>query len=442
MMLFLQLATVLVACRAVGLLFRRLGQTQVVADMVAGFLLGPTLLGFVFPAIQDHLFPTAVQPPGGGESITHPSLHVLYVIGQLGLVLYMFLVGLAFDNGLLVRHLKESATASVAGIIAPVAVGGLIGWQLASGDTFFPDSVAPWQAALFVAAALAITAFPMLARIVYEEKLTRTKLGTVAVACAAADDAAAWILLAVVVAAAKGDPQVAVIAVVGSLVYGVFMTTAGRRLLTRLGRWATTTRNGPPESGLRPEALGLVTVVLLLCAWFTEWTGVYSVFGAFILGAVMPRGVFAEELRRRIEPVTVHILLPVFFVYSGLNTDLNVLVDPTVLMVFAVVLVASFAAKGGACTLAWRATGSSWRDAAALGSLMNARGLMELILLNVGRAEGLITVELYTVLALMTVVTTMSASPLYRRIRRGAPPTTPPEDPSAPKALPEPAIPR
>ncbi len=164
-----------------------------------------------------------------------------------------------------------------------------------------------------------------------------------------------------------------------------------------------------------------MVVVLLVCATFTEWVGVYSVFGAFVLGAAMPRGAFADSIAGRLEPVTACVLLPLFFVYSGLNTRLDVVLDPAVLTTLLLVLVVAVAVKGGACTLAWRATGSSWRDAASLGSLMNARGLMELILLNIGRDAGLITVELYTVLALMTIITTLAATPLYEWIQRRGP---------------------
>ncbi|MEV1084870.1 cation:proton antiporter [Streptomyces sp. NPDC050211] len=415
MLFFVQLAAVLAVCRLLGLLLRRLGQPQVVADMAAGFLLGPTLLGHVFPALFDDLFPRLLTVPGTATDIQHPALTTLFVAGQLGLVLYMFVVGLKFDHSILAGHLRQSAVASAAGVLAPIVVGGLLGWYLADGDLWFADDVAAWQAAVFVGAACAITAFPMLARIIHDRGLTRTKIGTVALACAAVDDAAAWILLAIVVAAAQGDPMVALLALGGSALYVAVLLGVKRVAGARFARWST------GEGGARPEALGAVVVVLLVCATFTEWVGVYSVFGAFVLGTCMPRGAFADEIGRRLEPVTSYVLLPLFFVYAGLGTRLDVVFDPTVLATLLLVLVVAFAVKGGACTLAWRATGSSWRDAASLGSLMNARGLMELILLSIGRDAGLITVELYTVLALMTVLTTFAATPLYEWIeRRGA----------------------
>ncbi|PZT70861.1 hypothetical protein DN402_06045 [Streptomyces sp. SW4] len=228
MLFFLQLAAVLAVCRIAGLLLRRLGQPQVVADMVAGFLLGPTLLGHVFPALFDDLFPQVLTVPGTGTDIQHPALATLFVAGQLGLVLYMFVVGLKFDHSILAGHVRQSAVASAAGVLAPIVAGGVLGWYLAGGELWFADGVAAWQAALFVGAACGITAFPMLARIVHERGMTRTTVGTVALACAAVDDAAAWILLAVVVAAAQGDPVVALLALGGSAAYVVVLLAVKR----------------------------------------------------------------------------------------------------------------------------------------------------------------------------------------------------------------------
>ncbi|MER7056248.1 cation:proton antiporter [Streptomyces sp. NPDC000351] len=430
MLFFVQLAVVLAACRLLGVLLRRLGQPQVVADMVAGFLLGPTLLGHVFPALFDDLFPQVVTVPGTGVDIQHPALATLFVAGQLGLVFYMFVVGMRFDHSILAGHVRQSAAASMVGVAAPLLVGGLLGWYLAGGDLWFAEDVAGWQAAVFLGASCAITAFPMLARIINERGLTRTKVGTLALACAAVDDAAAWILLAVVVAAVQGDPGVALLALGGSAAYVVLLLCVRRVAGDRFVRWGT----GP--AGVRPEALGAMVVVLLVCATFTEWVGVYSVFGAFLLGTCMPRGAFADEIGRRIEPVTNYVLVPLFFVYSGLNTRLDVVFEPAVLGTLLVVLVVAFAVKGGACALASRSAGSSWRDAASLGALMNARGLMELILLGIGRDAGLITVELYTVLALMTVITTVAATPLYEWISgRGTDPAAT-ATPSGPRPAP------
>lgn len=410
---FLQMAVILAVYRLLWPLFRWLHQTQVVAIMVAGFLLGPSLLGAVAPDAQEWLFPQKVTV--GGESVTHPSLAALYVVGQLGLVLYMFLVGTAFNTEILSRHLKHAAATSAAGIGTPMVLGGLVGWAMvAGGGEFFPGGVSEWQGALFVAAAVAITAFPMLAWIIYDSGLTHTRIGTMALACAAADDAAAWILLAAVVASTEDDPATAVEAVVGGALYLAVMMTVGRRLLARLGRWsdAQTARGESLPTG----ALVTTMLVMLLGAWFTDEVGIYAVFGAFVAGAVMPRGRLTETLRERLEPLTAYVLVPAFFVYSGLNTKLSLIFERTTLVMLGVVLLVAFVGKGVSVALAARSQGVAWREAGGLGALMNARGLMELILLNIGLNAHIVTQRLYTILALMAIITTFAATPLYEWI--------------------------
>lgn len=411
---FIQLAVVLFACWAVGLLLRRIGQPQVVADMLAGFLLGPTLLGFVFPSLQDWLFPSTLRVAGDASdvTVTHPSLVVLYVLGQLGLVLYMFVVGLSFRLDILGGHLRSALGSSVAGVVFPIITGGVLGWILSRDRTFFDADIAAWQAALFVGAAMAVTAFPMLARIIFENGLTGTPTGTVALACAAVDDTIAWILLALVVSASHNDASLALLAVGGAIVYVVVMLTVGRRLTRRLSSWSM------DAGGLRSPGLILTMVILLACAVFTEAVGVYAVVGAFLFGAVLPRGPFNQALQERIEPVTARVLLPLFFIYSGLITQFNLLLDPKVLQVLVAVVAVAFISKGLACTAGARFAGLAWGPAASVGALMNARGLMELVLLNIGLQAGLVTPALYTVLALMTVITTLAATPLYFFIQR------------------------
>ncbi|MER5336877.1 cation:proton antiporter [Micromonospora sp. NPDC002717] len=419
---FLQLAVVLFTCWSVGLLLRRLGQPQVVADMVAGFLLGPTLLGLLLPALQGWLFPTTLHLDAGdaGSRIAHPSLIVLYVAGQLGLVLYMFVVGMSFRTDVLTGHLRSALGSSVAGVIAPIATGAVLGWVLASNRTFFDEKVAAWQAALFVGTAMAITAFPMLARIIHENNLGGSPTGTVALACAAVDDTVAWVLLAVVVSSAQGDASVALLALGGGLLYVLVVLTVGRTLSVRLARWAM------DDDGLRPAGLITTMIILLLCAAYTEAVGIYAVVGAFLFGVAIPRGRFTEALRVCIEPVTVRLLLPTFFVYSGLATQFSVLTDPGVLLVLVIVVVVAFLSKGVACTIGARTAGLPWGAAASVGALMNARGLMELVLLNIGLEKGLVTPALYTVLALMTVITTLAATPLYYFIQRRSGSPAPP----------------
>lgn len=393
--LFLQLTVILATCRLSGRLLRYLGQTQVVSEMVAGVLLGPSLLGLLAPHAQNWLFPRG------------PQMSILYALSQIGLVLYMFLIGLELNRGLLLQHSRDAITISLSGILAPVLLGGALGWMIADNAAVFTHQIAPWQAALFIASAVSITAFPMLARILHESGIAQTKIGTLTLAAAAMNDAAAWAFLACVIATVKENAMIAVLAIGGGLVYALAMIFVGRpafRLFERL-----TIR----DDGVRVETLAWLMLVLMFCAWLTDVIGIYSIFGAFVCGAVMPRGRFQREVVERLEPLSVSLLLPTFFVYSGLNTRMNLLVDPSLLAITIAVMFVAFACKGGGCLLASRATGASWRESAAVGALMNARGLMELILVNIALEKGLITYGLFTVLVLMAIVTTMVASPLY-----------------------------
>ncbi len=413
--LFLQLAVIVAACRLAGRLLRPLGQSQVVSEMIAGVVLGPSLLGLVAPDVQAWLFPTKLAVAGAeGVMVQHPTMTVLFAMSQVGLVLYMFLIGLELDLKILTDHARGALAVSVAGIALPMAMGGVLGVWMAGDRALFPGEVAWWQAALFVASAMAITAFPMLARILYESGLTGTRLGTLAIGAAAFDDAAAWSLLACVLATFQGSASIAVLAVGGGLAYGLFMATIGRGLLRRLFAGAAT------QAGtLTAGTMSTLLLVLALCAWLTDWVGIYSIFGAFIAGVCMPRGPFAEATRKSIEPLTVSLLLPLFFVFSGLNTRLDLLVSPALAGVTLLTIAVAFVCKGLGCGLASRAVGASWRESAAIGVLMNARGLMELILANVALERGMISPELFSILVLMAVVTTLAASPLFRAIAGG-----------------------
>ncbi|WP_084505386.1 cation:proton antiporter [Nocardia harenae] len=410
---FLQLAVLLVVCRLVWPVFRWLGQIRVVAIMGAGFLLGPSVLGALWPAGQQWLFPVAVDTAAGRT--THPSLAILYVVGQLGLVLYMFLVGAGFRTEIFAAHFRVAGVTAAAGLVVPMLLGGAAGLALIRGDGWFADGVATWQAVLFTAAAVAITAFPMLAWMIDECGLAETRVGTMALACAATDDAVAWILLAAVVAGSAGSMDGAVVAGIGTALFVGFMLTAGRRLLRRLGGPAA----ADPAQPIAP-ALLVVLVVLLCSAWITDLIGVHAVFGAFVAGLAMPRGPLLDMLRARTEPLVSGLLLPAFFVFAGLNTDLGLLLVHGALLVTAVVLVLSFGGKFGAVTLAARYQGLSWPEAGALGAFANARGLTELVLLTIGLTQGIITPALYTVFAVMAFATTLATTPLYRAFERRA----------------------
>lgn len=413
---FLQIVVILATYRLLWPLFRRLGQVQVVAIMVAGFLLGPSVLGWLWPAAQHWLFPTTLTI--GAETITHPNLVAIYVVGQLGLVLYMFLVGSSFKLDILGAHTRQAGATSAAGIGVPLVLGGVLGWWMVDSGGYFTDKVAHWQGGLFVAAAVAITAFPMLAWIVYDSGLLDTRLGTMSLSCAAVDDACSWVLLATVVATAKGSLLGAVVAVGGGLLYLLFMVYLGKPLLARLDTWTPRSADTERTGGLPIAQLSIILLVVLTASWFTDLVGIYSVFGAFVAGLVMPRGALLDAVRERFEPLTAYLLLPGFFIYSGLNTQLTLILDGPTLLMAGIVLVVSFAAKFGAVGLAARWQGMSWYEAGSMGALANARGLMELILLNIGLEAGLISGTLYTILAVMTIITTFVATPLQRLFER------------------------
>jgi len=393
--LFLQLSVILLACRIVGRLLRPLGQTQVVGEMVAGVLLGPSLLGLLAPECQNWLFPDGAQ------------MSILYALSQIGLVLYMFLIGMELNRDLLVEHSRNAVIISLSGILAPVIVGGALGWLIADNPALFTHRILAWQAALFLASAVSITAFPMLARIVHESGIAKTPIGTLTLAGAAVNDAAAWAFLACVIAMVRANAMIAVLAIGGGLAYALAMIFIARPAF-RLFEWLTIRYDA-----VRPEMVAMLLLVLMLCAWFTELIGIYAIFGAFVCGAVMPRGRFQREVVQRLESLTVTLLLPTFFVYSGLNTRMNLVVAPGLLGVTVTTLLVAFACKGGGCMIATRVAGASWRESAAVGALMNARGLMELILVNIALEKGLITYGLFAILVLMAIVTTMLASPLY-----------------------------
>ena len=396
---FFQIAFILATCRVVGLIARRFGQPQVVGEMIAGVVMGPSLFGLLFPDAQAHIFPKS-------------SLTITYAVAQLGLVLYMFLIGVEFQVDLIRKRLRSAASVSLSGILTPFMLGSLLALMLVRSGDYFAPSVARWEAMLFMGAAMSITAFPMLARIIYERGLTGTSLGTLALAAGSMDDAAAWCILAIVLASFNSNAVIAIAAIGGGVLYAAVVLTIGKRLLARLGRKVE--RDGVMSA----PTFTFVLMLVMLGAWVTDAVGIYAVFGAFILGTAMPRGVFAHELERRLEPLTTNFLLPLYFVYSGLNTRLG-LVDS--IMLWSVALLILFAAcfgKGIACWLAARLNGEDNREALAIGTLMNARGLMELIILNIGLERGVITPTLFTIMVMMAIVTTLMASPLFEFVYR------------------------
>ncbi len=397
---FLQMFFILGCCRLVGWFSRKLGQPQVVGEMIAGVLLGPSLFGLLFPALQKQLFPP-------------DSLKTLYVGAQLGVGLYMFLVGVEFKTDLFRSRVRSAASVSLAGMIVPFACAAALAPWLIKVPGLFSEKANLFEAILFLGAAISITAFPMLARIIYERGITGTALGTLALSAGAIDDAAAWCVLAIVIASFQKLPDgsinsiIAIKAIAGGLLYATFMILAGRRLLAPLGRLVER------EGKMSPTILACVLMLFCLGAWAMDAVGIHAVFGGFLLGTAMPRGLFARELQQKLQPMAVVFLLPMFFTFSGLNTRLDMVNSPQLFLIALAVLAASVFGKGVACWAAARLNGEDNRTALAVGALMNARGLMELIIINIGLQKGIIQPALFSIMVLMAIVTTLMASPIF-----------------------------
>lgn len=394
---FLQIFFILAVCRGMGWLLKRyFGQPQVMGEMIAGVMLGPSLLGLFAPQLQAAIFPMDARP-------------TLFAAAQLGIGLYMFTVGLRFETNHFRHNAKSAFAVSLSGISAPFLIAiVLTPWLISLG--FFGASVTPFQATLFMGAAISITAFPMLARIIQERGLSRTPLASLALSSGAIDDAAAWVGLAVVLANFGGGAAVAVKAIVGGGLFAAFMIFLGPRVFAPLARWAE--RDGR----VTPALLSVVIMLFALSAWAMDAAGIHSVFGGFLLGVAMPRGLLTQEIRRQVEPITTALLVPLFFTFSGLNTQLSMVNSVSLIGVAAVILLASILAKGGACWVAARLTGQDNPTALAVGTLMNARGLMELIIINIGLQRGIIGPALFSMLVLMAIITTLMTSPLFELV--------------------------
>ncbi|TCZ84246.1 cation:proton antiporter [Lysobacter sp. N42] len=396
---FLQAAVILLVARLVGRLARRFGQPQVVGEMIAGVTLGPSLLGLVLPGVQQALFPA-------------DTLDTLYVLAQFGVGLYMFLVGTEFRDDHFRARYRSALSVSLAGILAPFVLAfALVPWLL-TVPGLFSAKAGPLQASLFLGAAIAITAFPMLARIIHERGLAGSPLGTLALTAGAIDDAAAWCILAIVLASFGKGWEQAWLAIGGGAAFAAFMLVVGRRLLRRLADHVL------PGQPLSATLLAVVLAIFSLCAFAMDAVGIHAVFGGFLLGACMPKGALTEKLRAALQPFVVVFLLPMFFTFSGLKTQLGLVVEPGLVLATVAILLASFCGKGIACWAAARASGETQTDAMAIGALMNARGLMELILINIGLQAGVIGPGLFSILVLMAIVTTLAATPLFNWIMR------------------------
>ena len=395
---FLQLAIIIITCRIVGKLGQKfLGQPQVVGEMIAGVLLGPSLFGLFFPEAQATVFP-------------EPTKNVLYAGAQLGVGLYMFLVGTTLQLEIFRAKARSAISVSLAGIIAPFLIAVAITPYLLTVPGLFTTGVSQANATLFMGACIALTAFPMLARIINERGLSNTSLGTLSLTAGAFDDAVSWCVLAVVLATFGAGPGIAVLAIGGGIAYAAFILLFGRRLLAPLGRMVER------EGEMSMTVLGITLALFCLSAFIMDAVGIHAIFGGFILGVVMPRGLFVDELKKKVEPLAVVLLLPMFFTYSGLNTRMDMVNTVPLFLIALGILAASILAKFGACYAAARVAGEDNRTALGIGALMNSRGLMELIIINIGLQKGIIGPTLFSMLVLMAIVTTMMASPLFELV--------------------------
>ena len=391
----LALAVVAVAARAVGLLVARVGQPPVIGEVLAGILLGPSLLGALSPGLENFLFPASARPTLG-------------VISQIGVILYMFVVGLEFDPASLRRRAAPYVVTSQASIAVPFALG----WGLATliyRDLSQPG--VPFLAfAMFMGVAMSITAFPVLARILTDRGLSRTELGTAALTCAAVNDVTAWCLLAISVGIARATFADALVVLALTALFIGLLVFLGRPLATRL------------TAGADPEpSVGAVTWTLaglLVSAMVAEAIGIHAIFGAFLFGAIVPAtSPIADKLQHDRTPVVTILFLPAFFAVTGLRTEIGLLSTWADWGLCLLIIVLATAGKFGGTFVAARLTGMPKRLAARLGILMNTRGLMELVVLNVGLDLGVISPRLFTMMVLMAIVTTAMTTPLLELVR-------------------------
>ena len=389
------LAAVVLLGRFLGYLFRGIGQPPVIGEVVAGIMLGPSLLGRVWPDAYAFLLPSSVAPS-------------LNLLSQLGVVLYMFLVGVELDTSVFRGQLRATVFIALTGIAVPFALGAGLATSLF--PQLSPAGVAESHFVLFLGIAMSITAFPVLARILSDRGITRTPLGRLSLTCAAVADVTAWCLLALVVGVvqSKGGGLLTTVLTFGFI---AFMFVIVRPAVIRLlQRW--------DERETDRGVIAIVLVAVLLSAIVTEAIGVHAIFGAFLFGAVIPHDSrLARALEQRIEHLVTILLLPAFFAFAGMRTEIGLLTSVDAWLTCAALIVVATAGKFGGTLLAARITGQDWRQATGLGILMNTRGLMELIVLNLGLDLGIISPALFTMMVIMALVTTMATTPLLLAVR-------------------------
>jgi len=395
--LLAQIITIIIVARFFGWVFRKIGQPSVIGEIIAGIVLGPSLLGLYFPEFSLTLFPVE-------------SLGNLQFLSQIGLILFMFIIGMELDLKVLKNRAKEAVVISHASIVIPFALG--IGLAYFVYFKFAPADVAFLPFALFMGIAMSITAFPVLARIVQERGIHKTKLGAIVITCAAADDITAWCILAAVIAIVKAGTFVSSLYVIALAVsYVIVMLFVVKPFLKKIGELYGT------KNTLNKPVVAIFFLTLIISSYTTEIIGIHALFGAFMTGVIMPdiskfRNLFIEK----VEDVSLILLLPLFFVYTGLRTEIGLINDPLLWRVTGGIILVAVIGKFFGSALAAKFVGQNWRDSLTIGALMNTRGLMELIVLNIGLDLKVLTPEVFTMMVIMALVTTSMTGPALNLI--------------------------
>jgi len=390
--LLAQIVTIILVARFFGWVSRKIGQPSVIGEIVAGIVLGPSLVGMYWPEFSGMLFPK--------ESFGN-----LQFLSQIGLILFMFVIGMELDLKALKNKAHDAVVISHASIIIPFSLG--VGLAYFIYTQFAPQGIEFASFGLFLGIAMSITAFPVLARIVQERGLQKTKLGTIAITCAAADDITAWCILAAVIAIVKAGSFVSSLYVIAlALIYVLVMLKVVRPFLKRVGDLKST------RESLSKPVVAIFFLTLLLSSYASELIGIHALFGAFMAGAIMPensrfRNIFIEK----VEDVSVVILLPLFFVFTGLRTQIGLINDPYLWKITGLIIFVGVAGKFFGSMVAAKFVGQSWKDSLSIGALMNTRGLMELVVLNIGYDLGVLSTEIFTMMVIMALVTTFMTGP-------------------------------
>lgn len=397
--LLIQIIVVLLAVRLFSFLFRYIGQPGVIGEIVAGIVLGPSLLGYFFPQVFGWLFRE--------ESLTN-----LELISQLGLILFMFVIGMELDFGVIRKKINETLVISHAGILVPF-FGGIVAsyWVY---EEYASDQTSFLPFALFIGISMSITAFPVLARIIQERNMTHTQVGTLSIASAANDDVTAWCLLAVVIAIAKAGTFLSALYAVGfTAAYILIMFYIVRPFLKKTGEVYAT------GEVINKTFVSFIFLILVVSSTITELIGIHALFGAFMAGVVMPSNIgFRKVMMEKVEDVALVFFLPLFFAYTGLHTEIGLIDTPQLWGICVLLIAVAVAGKFGGCALAARLVGESWRNSLTIGTLMNTRGLMELVALNIGYEMGVLPPEIFVILVIMALVTTFMTTPLLSFIER------------------------